>query len=192
MQFWALKSDSSHDRNRLLSVRGRSVYSINHQPLIGLKKKGHWSWPCRDRTWAQVIVPWQHMSASHQQHGTATDQPRNRYPKVPVTMVPVLHDRQGIRVVIKRTSTVFWVHPRRRAQSPGIRVSLGRMSKLRLAGPAQSRWVDIPHRTAVSCTWRAVGEHAGELNAQTIGHRSKISNRDHWELSKNRLDWNYV
>ena len=46
------------------------------------------------------------MSASHQQHETITDQPRNRCPKVPVTAVPVWYDRPGIRVAVKRTSTL--------------------------------------------------------------------------------------
>ena len=70
--------------------------------------------------------------------------------------------------------------------------SLGQISKSRLAGPAQSPCVDIPQRTAVSGAWRAVGERAGELRAHTMGHRPEISDGDHWELSKNRFDRNYV
>jgi hypothetical protein len=30
------------------------------------------------------------------------------------------------------------------------------------------------------------------LCAHSVGHRPKISDRDHWELSKNGLDWNNV
>ena len=45
---------------------------------------------------------------------------------------------------------------------PVSECSLGRMSKLRLAGVG----------TAVSGAWRAVGQRAGELRAHTMEHRS--------------------
>ena len=61
-----------------------------------------------------------------------------------------------------------------------------------LAGPAQGPGVDIPQWTAVSGALRAVGERSGEMGAHAMGYCPKFSNGDHWELSKNRFDRNYI
>ena len=75
------------------------------------------------------------------------------------------------RLPASHAGTVTWqFRPGQPAKSggalncPASVCSLGRMSKLR---PAQSPWVDIPHRAAVSSACRAVGQRATGANYTT-------------------------
>jgi hypothetical protein len=46
--------------------------------------------------------------------------------------------------------------------------------------------------TAVSTALCAVCDRTGEPCTHIMGYYPKLSNRNHRELSKNRLDWDYV